>query len=116
MPCLILATVLGLSACSLHHSATEPIYVGDVQIGMSKASVLARYGQPFTFDTKIVQNDTITVMSYKTLKDVVYQGFIVTTKLRFVNDRLQSISQHDFFIPSNVIYCDTTAVATRPAK
>ncbi len=48
---------------------------------MNKSAVLARYGQPFSFDTKIEHNDTIMLMYYKTRKNVLYHRFIVSYKL-----------------------------------
>lgn len=92
------------------NSASASISIGELNIGMDKESILTKYGQPFSFDAQISGNDTIVVLSYKSPKPVANCEFIVSTKLLFVNNKLKSISQSDFFVPESVIYCDSTKV------
>lgn len=108
---LISIAVIGLASCSVYrNSASASISIGELNIGMNKESVLTKYGQPFSFDVQISDNDTVAVLSYKSPKPIANCEFIVTTKLVFVNDELKSISQNDFYVPENVIFCDSTKV------
>lgn len=108
---LVIIALIGLASCSVYrNSASASISIGELNIGMDKESVLTKYGQPFSFDAQISDNDTIVVLSYKSPKPVANCEFIVSTKLLFVNNKLKSISQSDFFVPESVIYCDSTKV------
>ena len=108
---LVTIAVIGLASCSVYrNSASVSISIGELNVGMDKESVLTKYGQPFSFDAQISGNDTIVVLSYKSPKPVANCEFIVSTKLLFVNNKLKSISQSDFFVPESVIYCDSTKV------
>lgn len=101
--------VIGLASCNVYRdSASAPISIGELNIGMDKEIVIAKYGQPFSFDIHISNNDTIAMLSYKTPKPVANCEFIVTTKLLFVNNKLKSITQRDFYVPESVILCDST--------
>lgn len=109
---LVLGAMVGLVSCSSYKDcASTTISMEEIGVGMKKDAVVAKFGQPFSFDMRVSGNDTITVLSYKSPKAVANKEFVVTTVLRFVNDNLNSISQRDFFVPDNVIYCDTTKVA-----
>lgn len=77
---------------------------------MNKETILAKYGQPFSFDIQISNNDTIAILLYKSPKPVANCEFIVTTKLLFINNKLKNISQSDFYVPESVILWDSTKV------
>lgn len=107
-----LIAAIGLTSCSVYrNSATGDIPIGALNLGMNKETVLAKLGQPFSFDVRVSENDTITVLSYKTPKVVANCEYVVTTELSFVNDRLGSITQRDFFVPEKVFLCDSTIIA-----
>lgn len=109
---VLLGILLGLASCSVYRNSTSAsISIGELNIGMNKEAVIAKCGQPFSFNIHLVDNDTITVMSYKSPKPVANCEFIVTTELQFVNNKLKSISQSDFYVPESVIFCDSTKVS-----
>lgn len=59
---LVIIAVIGLASCSVYrNSASASISIGELNIGMDKESVLTKYGQPFSFDAQISDNDTIVV-------------------------------------------------------
>ncbi len=108
---LVTIAVIVLASCNVYkNSASASISIGELNIGMNKETILAKYGQPFSFDIQTSDNDTIAILSYKSPKPVVNCEFIVTTKLLFVNNKLKSISQSDFYVPESVIFCDSTKV------
>lgn len=105
---LFFLIMLGLNSCQTYKDASSlQIEMGDVFIGMHKNDFLANYGHPFSFNTFIENNDTLTSMSYKTPKRIANKEYIVTTKLQFRNNLLTKIQQDEFFVPQNVIICDS---------
>lgn len=110
---LVMFTVssIGLVSCSLYkYNTSTPLSLGEIKLNMDKEDFLAKYGQPFSFNIKISDNDTITVLSYKSPRAVANCEFIVTTDLLFINNKLKTISQSDFYVPQNVVVCDSTKV------
>lgn len=88
-------------------SSVRNIDMGDFFIGMEKWQVIRKFGAPFSFNIMVEGSDTLTTISYKTPKVVANCGYIVTTDLSFVNGKLVSVSQKDFFVPENVIVLDS---------
>lgn len=110
---LVMFTVssIGLVSCSLYkYNTSTPLSLGEIKLNMDKEDFLAKCGQPFSFKIKISENDTITVLSYKSPRVVANCEFIVTTDLLFINNKLKTISQSDFYVPQNVVVCDSTKV------
>lgn len=108
---ILFLSIIGLASCSVYkNGASSNISIREISLGMNKETVIAKYGQPFSFNTHISNGDTITVLSYKTPKPVANCEFIVTTELSFVNNELKTISQRDFYVPENVIFNDSTMV------
>lgn len=105
-----------LTSCGYGNFASAPLNVGEINIGMSKEAVIDKFGQPFSFCANVSDRDTITVLSYKTPKPVANCEFVVTTRLRFVNNTLKTISQSDFYVPKSVIYCDSTKALSDGSK
>lgn len=107
-----LLAVIGLTSCSVFRSsASKTISINELNLGMNKETVLDIIGQPFSFSMRVSDNDTITVLSYKTPRHVANCEYIITTDLSFINDKLESISQRDFYVPDNVMFCDSTKIA-----
>lgn len=108
---LVTIAVIVLTSCSVYKNSTSAsISIGELNIGMNKENILAKYGQPFSFDIQISNNDTIAILLYKSPKPVANCEFIVTTKLLFINNKLKNISQSDFYVPESVILWDSTKV------
>ncbi len=108
---LVTIAVIVLTSCSVYKNSTSAsISIGELNIGMNKETILAKYGQPFSFDIQISNNDTIAILLYKSPKPVANCEFIVTTKLLFINNKLKNISQSDFYVPESVILWDSTKV------
>lgn len=108
---LVTITVIVLTSCSVYKNSTSAsISIGELNIGMNKETILAKYGQPFSFNIQISNNDTIAILLYKSPKPVANCEFIVTTKLLFINNKLKNISQSDFYVPESVILWDSTKV------
>ena len=108
---LVTIAVIVLTSCSVYKNSTPAsISIGELNIGMNKETILAKYGQPFSFDIQISNNDTIAILLYKSPKPVANCEFIVTTKLLFINNKLKTISQSDFYVPESVIFWDSTKV------
>lgn len=108
---MVVLCIVGLTSCTAYkNGASALVSVDEVKIGMSRESVMDKFGQPFSFDLRLSDNDTITVLSYKTPRPVADCEFIVTTELSFVNNRLRSVSQSSFYVPENVIVCDSTKI------
>lgn len=108
---LTLITLLGLTSCNMHmykNEASLPISMGMLNLGMDRKEVLSKLGEPFSHNSMIVNHDTISTLCYKTPKVVANCEYIVTTKLRFNNNILGSITQLEFFVPEHVILCDST--------
>lgn len=76
---------------------------------MDKVAVLSTLGEPFSHNIQIENQDTISILFYKSPKVVANCEYIVTTKLLFNNNKLAAVSQSDFYIPQYVIYCDSTS-------
>lgn len=108
---LVTIAVIALTSCSVYKNSTSAsISIGELNIGMNKETILAKYGQPFSFNIQISNNDTIAILLYKSPKPVANCEFIVTTKLLFINNKLKNISQSDFYVPESVILWDSTKV------
>ncbi len=108
---LVTIAVIVLTSCSVYKNSTSAsISIGELNIGMNKETILAKYGQPFSFNIQISNNDTIAILLYKSPKPVANCEFIVTTKLLFINNKLKNISQSDFYVPESVILWDSTKV------
>lgn len=108
---LVTIAVIVLTSCSVYKNSTSTsISIGELNIGMNKETILAKYGQPFSFNIQISNNDTIAILLYKSPKPVANCEFIVTTKLLFINNKLKNISQSDFYVPESVILWDSTKV------
>ena len=108
---LVTIAVIVLTSCSVYKNSTSAsISIGELNIGMNKETILAKYGQPFSFNIQISNNDTIAILLYKSPKPVANCEFIVTTKLLFINNKLKNISQSDFYVPESVIFWDSTKV------
>lgn len=108
---LVTIAIIVLTSCSVYKNSTSAsISIGELNIGMNKETILAKYGQPFSFDIQISNNDTIAILLYKSPKPVANCEFIVTTKLLFINNKLKNISQSDFYVPESVILWDSTKV------
>lgn len=108
---LVTIAVIALTSCSIYKNSTSAsISIGELNIGMNKETILAKYGQPFSFNIQISNNDTIAILLYKSPKPVANCEFIVTTKLLFINNKLKNISQSDFYVPESVILWDSTKV------
>ena len=108
---LVTIAVIVLTSCSVYKNSTSAsISIGELKIGMNKETILAKYGQPFSFNIQISNNDTIAILLYKSPKPVANCEFIVTTKLLFINNKLKNISQSDFYVPESVILWDSTKV------
>lgn len=108
---LVTIAVIVLTSCSVYKNSTSAsISIGELNIGMNKETILAKYGQPFSFDIQISNNDTIAILLYKSPKPVANCEFIVTTKLLFINNKLKNISQSDFYVPESMILWDSTKV------
>lgn len=108
---LVTIAVIVLTSCSVYKNSTSAsISIGELNIGMNKENILAKYGQPFSFNIQISNNDTIAILLYKSPKPVANCEFIVTTKLLFINNKLKNISQSDFYVPESVILWDSTKV------
>ena len=108
---LVTIAVIVLTSCSVYKNSTSAsISIGELNIGMNKETILAKYGQPFSFNIQISNNDTIAILLYKSPKPVANCEFIVTTKLLCINNKLKNISQSDFYVPESVILWDSTKV------
>lgn len=106
----ILINLIGLTSCNIYkNSASIPISIETINLGMDKVSILSKLGEPFSHNIQIINQDTISILLYKSPKAVANCEYIVTTELLFTNNKLEAISQSDFYIPQYVIYCDSTS-------
>ena len=80
---------------------------------MNREFIVEKYGEPFSFSICTKGKDTVAALSYKTPKVVANRGFIITTRLQFVNNELRKISQEDFFEADKVIVFDSTSVPSQ---
>ena len=68
---LVTIAVIALTSCSVYKNSTSAsISIGELNIGMNKETILAKYGQPFSFNIQISNNDTIAILLYKSPKPV----------------------------------------------
>jgi hypothetical protein len=105
---MVFLLMMGMTSCGiLNDDASASISMNDLAIGMDKSTILAKYGEPFSFDLYLAEKDTVTVLYYKTMKSVSGRGVMLTTQLSFVNDRLEKIAQgDDSFAPGRVFLCN----------
>lgn len=85
----------------------KPIMPNDLKLGMRKDEVVKMLGEPFSFRIWTEQKDTLTELSYKRPRMVANIGYIVTTKLRFVGNKLDRISQEEFNVATSGFYNDS---------
>lgn len=103
--------LLSMVSCrSIYNVPSVSMKMDDLHLGMSKGEVVKKYGEPFSYNIRTNGNDTITVLSYKTPKVIATCGYIVTSKLQFVGNKLNEVSQEEFFVPDNVVVSDTVKV------
>lgn len=105
----IFIVLFNFTSCNVYrNSASHPISIGAINLGINKVAVLSEFGEPFSQSVQIVNNDTLSILFYKSPKVVANCEYIVTTELLFTNNTLVKISQNDFFVPQYVIFCDST--------
>lgn len=106
----IFICLIELTSCKVYrNSASTPIPVGTINLGMDKAKVLSKLGEPFSYNIQIVNQDTVAVLLYKSPKVVANCEYIVTTKLLFTNNKLETITQSDLYVPQYVVFGDSTS-------
>lgn len=90
---LILSAIV-LISCSTRKEyykfQDSSVFVKANELGSNKAAFISKYGQPINKDLKKEGNDIIESLYY--LEDI--KGVMVTTKMKFVNDKLVEQSNY----------------------
>ncbi len=109
----LVVAVCCLTSCKTYMDYSSYPKMDDLKLGVNKEYVIEKWGQPFSFSSYVINNDTIVTLNYKTPKAVANCEFIVTSELTFKNDKLEMISQSDFVVPDNVILYDPSKTACK---
>lgn len=107
----LIVSICYLTSCKTYMDYSSYPEMNDLKLGVNKEYVIGKWGQPFSFSSYVINNDTIVTLNYKTPKAVANCEYIVTSEMTFKNNRLEMISQSDFIVPDNVILYDPSRTA-----